>query len=50
MQALLSLGGTQVNGAAGGGGGRAGGAKPNDTKRKQVFTDTGRVVSSEGNN
>ena len=30
MQALLSLGGTQVNGAAGGG---------NDTKRKQVFRD-----------
>ena len=50
MQALLSLGGTQVNGAAGGGGGGGGGAKPNDTKRKQVFTDTGRVVSSEGNN
>ena len=42
MQALLSLGGTQVNGAAGGGGGAgagAGGAKQNDSKRKQVFTD-----------
>ena len=38
MQALLSLGGTQVNGAAGGGAG-AGGAKQNDSKRKQVFTD-----------
>ena len=36
MQALLSLGGTQVNGA---------GAKPNDTKRKQVFTDTERASS-----
>ena len=38
MQALLSLGGTQVNGAGGGGAG-AGGAKQNDSKRKQVFTD-----------
>ena len=34
MQALLSLGGTQVNGGAGGAGGGG-----NDTKRKQVLSD-----------